>query len=404
MGRVYEALKRAAEKNGNGAAARGAADAPRDAAQQSRAATTTGTNGHHDRRPENSEGPAAHAENGAALDETTVVRERPVVPRTLADTAEPAVGPAAAPADSPEYLFQTSKHFYAPETARSSASTGRTGSPGGSALPDGAAPRDAGATLGAVGSTRTPEFVSMDISAARVEPHLVAITQPRSGHAERYRSLRTRILHAGERKKMRAFVITSAGVMEGKTLTALNLAWLLAQTDGVRALLIDGDLRSPCAADYLGIEAPTGLSEVLAGEAWLEDMIVRLEPSGLHLLPGGAARDEVAELLSGPKFNAVLAQARKMFDYIIIDAPPLGVFTDATVLINRADAALIVARANRTRYSALEKVLEPLPRERLLGVVLNGSDEEVNEQNYYYYRRYRARGAEAVARVAGEEV
>ena len=78
-----------------------------------------------------------------------------------------------------------------------------------------------------------------------------------------------------------------------------------------------------------------------------------------------------------------------MFDYVIIDAPPLGIFTDATVLINRADAALIVARAGKTRYGALEKLLEPLPRERLLGVILNGSDEQLNEQNYYY-RRYSA--------------
>ncbi|HWS53396.1 MAG TPA: CpsD/CapB family tyrosine-protein kinase [Pyrinomonadaceae bacterium] len=244
--------------------------------------------------------------------------------------------------------------------------------------------------MGAAGSARAPEFVSVDVSAARVEPHLVAITQPRSGHAERYRSLRTRVLHAGERRKMQAFVITSAGVMEGKTLTAVNLSWLLAQTDGVSALLIDGDLRNPCAGDYLGLDAPTGLSEVLGGELKLADAIVRLEPAGLHLLPGGSARDDGAEMLSGPRFSAVLAEARKMFDYIIIDAPPLAVFTDASVLINRADAALIVARANRTRFGALDRVLEPLPRERLLGVVLNDSDEQLSEQNYYY-RRYYAR-------------
>src|SRR5437868_12698476 len=118
--------------------------------------------------------------------------------------------------------------------------------------------------------------------------------------------------------------------------------------------------------------------------------IVRLEPAGLHLLPGGSSRDDVAEILSGPKFSAVLSEARRMFDYIIIDAPPLGIFTDASVLINRADGALIVARANKTRYAALERLLEPLPRERLLGVVLNGSDEQLSEQNYYY-RRYKSR-------------
>ena len=206
--------------------------------------------------------------------------------------------------------------------------------------------------------------------------------------------MRTRVLHAGERRKMQAFVLTSAGIMEGKTLTAVNLSWLLAQTDGVSALLIDGDLRNPCAAEYLGLDAPDGLSEVLGGETRLEDAIVRLEPAGLHLLPGGSARDDVAELLSGPRFLAVLKEVRRMFDYIVIDAPPLGIFTDATVLINRADAALIVARANKTRYGALEKLLEPLPRERLLGVILNGSDEQLNEQNYYYRRHSSSRRTE----------
>ncbi|MGA9994223.1 MAG: CpsD/CapB family tyrosine-protein kinase, partial [Pyrinomonadaceae bacterium] len=226
------------------------------------------------------------------------------------------------------------------------------------------------------------------ISTARVEPHLVAITQPRSPYCEQFRSLRTRVLHAGERKKMQAFVITSAGIAEGKTMTALNLAWLLAQTDGVRALLIDSDLRQPCATDYLGIDLPVGLSEVLAGEATLEEAIVKLEPSGLYLLPGGTARDDVAELLSGPKFSRVLSDVRRMFNYILIDAPPLGIFTDATVLINRADGALLVVRSGKTRYAALEQMLEPLPRERLLGVVLNRAEGELSETDYYYQRRY----------------
>ncbi len=157
----------------------------------------------------------------------------------------------------------------------------------GSALPGGPASRDAGATLGAVGSTRAAEFSSRDISAARVEPHLVAITEPRSPECEQFRVLRTRLLQAGEREGKRAFVITSAGVGEGKTLTALNLAWLLAQTDGVNALIIDADLRQPCAADYLGIETEVGLSEVLTGETKLAQAIVKLQPAGLHVLPGG---------------------------------------------------------------------------------------------------------------------
>jgi Mrp family chromosome partitioning ATPase len=95
-----------------------------------------------------------------------------------------------------------------------------------------------------------------------------------------------------------------------------------------------------------------------------------------------------------------------MFDYIIIDAPPLGIFTDASVLINRADGALIVARSGKTRYSALDRLLEPLPRERLLGVVLNGSEEQMDEHGYYYQRRYVRRPVTTTEaqRIAQEEM
>lgn len=288
-----------------------------------------------------------------------------------------------------EHPWDCSPLFTAPDAAHSSASTAHTEERVGSALPGDQASRAAGATLDAAGSARASvEFVSEDISPARVEPHLVAVTQPRSAYCEQYRSLRTRVLHSSERKKLQAFVITSAGIGEGKTMTALNLAWLLAQTDGVRALLIDSDLRQPCATDYLGMEPRVGLSEVLGGEATLEESIIRLEPAGLHLLPGGAARDDVAELLSGPKFGRVLSEVRRMFNYIIIDAPPLGIFTDANVLINRADGALLVVRAGKTRYAVIDRLLEQLPRERMLGVVLNGAAEQLDESSYYYQRRY----------------
>jgi capsular exopolysaccharide synthesis family protein len=282
--------------------------------------------------------------------------------------------------------------FTASPIGFNSASTAHTDeATAGPALPGGHAYRDVGATLGAVGSARAAEFSSRAISAARVEPHLVAITEPRSPECEHFRSLRTKLLEAGERQNMRAFVITSAGVGEGKTLTSLNLAWLLAQTDGVKALLIDADLRSPATAAYLDIENQVGLSEVLTGDKKLMHAIIKLQPAGLHLLPGGAPREDVAELLSGPRFNRLLEEARKHFDYIIIDAPPLGAFTDANLLINRADAALLVVRSGKTRYAVVDRLLEQLPRERMLGVVLNRAETAADETAYYYsQRRYQA--------------
>jgi Mrp family chromosome partitioning ATPase len=101
----------------------------------------------------------------------------------------------------------------------------------------------------------------------------------------------------------------------------------------------------------------------------------------------------VAELLSGPRFSNLLEEARKLFDYIIIDAPPLGIFTDANLLISRADAAVLVLRAGSTRYSAVDRLLEQIPRERMLGVVLNRAQVKTDDNYYYYSDRQRAAAA-----------
>ena len=259
----------------------------------------------------------------------------------------------------------------------------------GKALPDLETKHTAGATLNTGSSTRAgsislPEFTEWEIEAERVEPRLVAIRQPHSSYCEEYRSLRTHVLHKSQRQMLQSVVVASVNPGEGKTITALNLSWLLAQTDGINALIIDSDLRMPSLTDYLGIETDRGLSDILSERASLKDSIIKLNPAGLHLLPGGEARSDVAELISGPKFKEILRQAREMFDYIIIDAPPLGIFTDATVLINHADGALFVVRAGRTRYTEVDRVLEPLPRERLLGVVLNQSEDVLEESHYNY--------------------
>jgi capsular exopolysaccharide synthesis family protein len=274
----------------------------------------------------------------------------------------------------------------------SSAFNGQPRSTIGTALPDMDPDQTAGAKLNAETLTRPavrrlPDFVSWTVDAERVEARLVAITAPQSSYCEEYRSLRTHVLLKGERNDLRSIVIASINPGEGKSVTALNLAWMLAQTDAINALIIDADLRMPSLADYLGIEADKGLSDVLAGTASLAECIIKLEPSGLCILPGGGARQDVAELISGPRFKDILTEAREMFDFTLIDVPPLGVFTDATVMINQADAAILVVRANRTRYSQMDRALEPLPKERFLGVVLN-QNEELQAESQYSYSYY----------------
>ncbi len=270
-----------------------------------------------------------------------------------------------------------------------SAFNGRSDSAIGTALPDSETEITAGATLNAVGLPRPAEsvpldFVKWNVEAGRVEPRLVTITHPHSTYCEEYRSLRTQIIHKSQRQKLKSIVVASINASEGKSITALNFSWLLAQTDGVKALIIDSDLRMPSLTDYLGIETDRGLSHILAGKATLKDSIIRLEPAGLHLLPGGEARSDVAELISGPKFKEILREAREMFDFVIIDAPPLGIFTDAAVLINHADGAIMVVRSGKTRYSMVERILESVPRDRMLGVVLNQSEDVLDETHYNY--------------------
>lgn len=280
-------------------------------------------------------------------------------------------------------------------TPKTSAFNGQSDSLNGKALPDLNTFDTAGATLNAVALTpiaekQFPEFASWDVEAGRVEPRLVAITHPHSTYCEEYRSLRTQVLHKSQRQKLQSIVVASINPSEGKSVTALNLSWLLAQTDGVKALLIDSDLRMPSLTDYLGIETDKGLSDILSGRATLRESIIRLEPAGLHLLPGGEARSDVAELISGPTFKEILREAKEIFDYVIIDAPPLGIFTDANVLINHADGAMLVVRAGHTRYSTVDRILESLPRDRMLGVVLNQSEDVMDESHYnygYYGRR-----------------
>jgi capsular exopolysaccharide synthesis family protein len=232
-------------------------------------------------------------------------------------------------------------------------------------------------------------YRAFDIIPENVNPHLVAITRPHSAYCEEYRSLRTQLLQKSHDQHLQAIVIASVGPGEGKSVTALNLAWLLAQTEGLTSLLIDSDLRRPSLSRYLGLETDAGLSKVLDGHASLEESIVELKPAGLFLLPGGAPRGDVAELISGAKFRDILQQTRKLFDYVIIDAPPLGVFTDAAILINESDGALLVVKANQTRYNDIARALESLPRRRLLGTILNQSEEDSAIDGYYSYPQYK---------------
>ncbi len=221
----------------------------------------------------------------------------------------------------------------------------------------------------------------------RLHTRLVLFTDPQSTGCEQYRTLRTQVFHAAERQLTQIILVTSAVAGEGKTSTILNLAWAIAQSKEKRVLVIDGDLRRPSVSSYLGLDFELGFGEVINEVSEALPSIVRVADSSLYVLSSSREAAQPAESLSKERVGETLNELRKYFDYILIDAPPVVAFADARLLANHADAVIVVVRAGLAGHSTVERAIEALPSNRILGVVLNGADQ-MSEVGYYGYYGY----------------
>ncbi|PRA81993.1 polysaccharide biosynthesis tyrosine autokinase [Microbacterium sp. MYb66] len=179
--------------------------------------------------------------------------------------------------------------------------------------------------------------------------------------AEAFRSLRTNVQFLAIGGESAVFVVTSAGPGEGKSTTAANLAIAFAES-GARVALVDGDLRLPRVADYFGIEGGVGLSDVLAGRIPASEAMQRWGRGTLFLLPAGTVPPNPAELLGSGGMKSLLAELKRAFDVIIIDAPPVLLVTDATVIASRANGALLVAASGKTTIPRLSAAVESIEK------------------------------------------
>jgi polysaccharide biosynthesis transport protein len=205
---------------------------------------------------------------------------------------------------------------------------------------------------------------------ARTRP-LIVHADPRNPRAESFRSLRTNLQFVNIEGGPRSFVITSAGPGEGKSTTTANLAISLAET-GASVALIDGDLRLPKVAEYLSIEGGVGLTDVLIGRAELVDVLQKWGRGRLFVLPSGRVPPNPSELLGSAAMAALLATLTEQFDYVLIDAPPLLLVTDAAVVSKLAGGAILVAASGSTKKQELAGAVRALESigSRLLGVVV----------------------------------
>jgi capsular exopolysaccharide synthesis family protein len=226
-----------------------------------------------------------------------------------------------------------------------------------------------------------------------------------SGRAEAFRTLRTNLQYADVDNPPRLIVLTSALPSEGKTTTACNLALTLAFS-GARVILVDGDLRKPTVGTLLGIDSGAGLTDVLAGQHALEDVVVGFQRGTLAVLPSGPMPPNPSELLGSQHMAALLESLAEDYDIVVIDAPPLLPVTDAAVLSALADGALLVVRHGKTRRDEADRALQALAavNAKLLGTVLNFAPKprRRNGSGGYGYGGYGGR-PEAGARVTTPE-
>lgn len=187
----------------------------------------------------------------------------------------------------------------------------------------------------------------------------------------------------GTGQGLRTLAVVSAGPGEGKTFTSSNIALARASV-GANTLLLDADMRAGGVSEFFGIPTLTGLSEVLSGEAALED-VVRLmkiqkakqtSSGALAVVPAGSATSLSAALLQGKAFEQVLAAASARFDLVVVDTPPLNVLSDAMPVAAAVDGVLLVVRGGVTDRDGLEMALHRLRRAgaHVVGIVLNDSE------------------------------
>jgi capsular exopolysaccharide synthesis family protein len=190
--------------------------------------------------------------------------------------------------------------------------------------------------------------------------------------AEAFRTIRTNLRYVDVDNPPRSVVITSSLPNEGKSTTACNLAIALAQA-GSKVLLLEGDLRRPKVAEYLGVDGAIGLTDVLIGQVPLDAAIQPWEDGLLDFLASGAIPPNPSELLGSRQMAELLEQLAARYDVIIVDAPPLLPVSDAAILATVTDGAILVTRHGSTRQEQVEHAADALRQvgARVLGTILN---------------------------------
>jgi len=213
---------------------------------------------------------------------------------------------------------------------------------------------------------------------------LVSLGQEGSLGAEKFRFLAVRLRQLRQSRPLKKILITSTIPEEGKSTVAANLSCTLARRKQHRVLLLEGDLRRPNILPQFGLGKLPGLCEWLGGETRKLN-IYRLENLGLWILPAGSTPQNPLELMQSGKLLPLMEKLEAWFDWIVIDSPPVLPLADTSLWSRLADGILLVTRKGTTEKKQLQRGLEALEQSKLLGALVNSSD---NAAHTDYYQRY----------------
>jgi capsular exopolysaccharide synthesis family protein len=224
-------------------------------------------------------------------------------------------------------------------------------------------------------------------SADGVDDHLVSLVAPATFEAEQYRALRHVIEQFHKAQDLRVVAVSSPGMGDGKSTTAINLAGALAQARDARVLLVDADLRRPSVASLLALGASDGsglVNAILDPSLTLEHVARPRLPFNLSVITAGQTPPSPYEVLKSPRLGELLDEARRRYDYIVVDAPPLCTVQDCRVIAHWVDGFLLVVAAHQTPRGLVEEALNVVERGKMLGIIFNGDDHMPSRHSGYY--------------------
>lgn len=224
---------------------------------------------------------------------------------------------------------------------------------------------------------------------------IISIKNPKSPIAEAYRGIRTSIEFSNLDKNLQVITVTSSMQNEGKSTVLANLAVSFANLDK-KVLIMEGDLRNPSVHRMFNISNIKGLTDILLQNKVFADCVHCTDVKNLHVLTCGAIPPNPSEMLSSKKIRDFIESLREYYDYIFIDASPIGIVTDAGIISTYTDGCIFVVGAGDADIEMAKVSKERLEKvgANILGVVLNKfeSSGASGYYNYYYEQETKARG------------